>query len=147
MLFACVLSCFSLVWLYVAPWTLAHQAPLSMGFSRQECWGRLSFPSLGDLSNPGIKPASLMSPAFWQMGSLPLVPPWNAVYIDVRITFINNFIFKKSYREIKTVHFHSLWNISGLWLWHSALHSNLYSGVQPSRASKSTYVFHLHVII
>ena len=37
-------------------WTVAHQAPLSMGFPRQECWSGLPFPSPGDLPNPGIKP-------------------------------------------------------------------------------------------
>ena len=40
------------------PGTVAHQAPLSMGFPRQEYWSRLPFPSPGDLSNPGIEPAS-----------------------------------------------------------------------------------------
>ena len=42
----------------VAPWTVAHQAPLSMGFSRQEYWSRLPFPSPEDLPNPGIEPRS-----------------------------------------------------------------------------------------
>ena len=50
------------VWLSVTPWTIAHQAPLSMGFSRQECWSGLPFPALGDLTDPGIEPASLVSP-------------------------------------------------------------------------------------
>ena len=49
------LSC---VGLFATPWTVAYQAPLSMGFSRQECWSGLPFPSLGDLPDPGIKPAS-----------------------------------------------------------------------------------------
>ena len=40
------------------PWTVAHQAPPSMGFSRQEYWSGLPFPSPGDLPNPGIKPRS-----------------------------------------------------------------------------------------
>ena len=40
------------------PGTVAHQAPLSMGFSRQEYWSGLPFPSPGDLSDPGIEPAS-----------------------------------------------------------------------------------------
>ena len=40
------------------PWTVAHQAPLSMGFSRQEYWSGLPFPTPGDLSDPGIKSAS-----------------------------------------------------------------------------------------
>ena len=38
------------------PWTVARQAPLSMGFSRQEYWSGLPFPSPGDLPNPGIEP-------------------------------------------------------------------------------------------
>ena len=44
-------------------WTVALQAPLSMGFSRQEYWIRLPYPPPGDLSNPGIEPTFLMSPA------------------------------------------------------------------------------------
>ena len=44
------------------PWTVAQQAPLSMEFSRQEYWSGLSFPSPGDLPDPGIEPASLASP-------------------------------------------------------------------------------------
>ena len=40
------------------PWTVAHQAPLSMGFSRQEYWSGLPFPSPGDLPDPGIEPRS-----------------------------------------------------------------------------------------
>ena len=50
----------SRVRLFATPWTVAHQAPLSMGFARQEYWSGLPFPSPGDLPNPGIKP---MSPA------------------------------------------------------------------------------------
>ena len=48
---------------FATPWTAAHQAPLSMEFSRQEHWSWLPFPSPGDLSNPGIEPRSLASPA------------------------------------------------------------------------------------
>ena len=46
------LSC---IWLFATPWTVARQAPLSRGFSRQEHWSGLSLPSPGDLPNPGIK--------------------------------------------------------------------------------------------
>ena len=59
---ACVLnlqSCLTLC----GPVDLAHQAPLSMGFSRQEYWSGLPCPPAGDLPDPGIEPASLMSPA------------------------------------------------------------------------------------
>ena len=48
----------SVVFDSVTPWTVAHQAPLSTGFSRQEYWSRLPFPSPGDLPDPGIEPAS-----------------------------------------------------------------------------------------
>ena len=53
----------SRVRLFVTPWTVAYQALLSMGFSRQEYWSWLPFPPLGDLPDPGIKLASLESPA------------------------------------------------------------------------------------
>ena len=49
------LSC---VRLFATPWTVAYQAPLSMGLSRQECWSGLPFPSPGDLPNPGIESRS-----------------------------------------------------------------------------------------
>ena len=52
---------------------IAHQAPLSMGFSKQEYWSGLSCPPPGHLPHPGIEPTSLMSPALAD-GYLPLVP-------------------------------------------------------------------------
>ena len=58
-----MLSCFSCVRLFVIPWTVAHQAPLSMGFSRQEYWSGLLCPPPGDLLDPGIEPASVTPPA------------------------------------------------------------------------------------
>ena len=60
---ACVLSHFSCVWLFANLCTVAHQVPLSMGFSRQEYWTGLPCPSPADLPNPGIEPTSLMFPA------------------------------------------------------------------------------------
>ena len=51
----------SSVQLFAAPWTVAHQAPPSVGFSRQEYWTGLPFPSPGDLPDPEIEPGS---PAF-----------------------------------------------------------------------------------
>ena len=54
----CVQS-LSCVRLLVTPWTVAPQAPLSMGSPRQEYWNRLPFPVAGDLPDPGIKPSSL----------------------------------------------------------------------------------------
>ena len=48
----------SRVWAFATPWTVACQVPLSMGFSRQEYWSGLLFPSPGDLPGPGIEPGS-----------------------------------------------------------------------------------------
>ena len=56
---------------FANPWSVARQAPLSMGFSRQEYWSGLPFPSPGDLPNPGIKPRSLEL----QADSSPTEPP------------------------------------------------------------------------
>ena len=64
-------SRFSCIRLFVTPWTVAHQAPLSMGSSSQEYWSGLPFPSPGDLPNAGIEPES---PAL-QADSLPSEPP------------------------------------------------------------------------
>ena len=61
-LWMCVQS-FNPVWLFATLWTVAHQVPLSMGFLRREYWSRLPFPPPGDLSDPGIEPVSLASPA------------------------------------------------------------------------------------
>ena len=58
-----VLCHFSHVYLFVASWAVAHQAPLSMEFPRQEHWGVLPLPPPGDLPHPGIKPLSPSPPA------------------------------------------------------------------------------------
>ena len=54
----CVLSCFIHVQLFVILWTVAQQAPLSMGFSRQEYWSGLTCPPPGHIPDPEIEPAS-----------------------------------------------------------------------------------------
>ena len=59
-----MLSCSSGVQLFATLWTVAYQAPLSMGFSRQEYWGQLPCPPPRDLPNQGIEPMSPMSPEF-----------------------------------------------------------------------------------
>ena len=58
-----MLNCFSRVRLCATPWTIACQAPLSMGFSRQEYWSGLPCPPPWDLPDPGIETTSLKSPA------------------------------------------------------------------------------------
>ena len=67
----------SRVRLFATPWTVAYQAPPSMGFSRQECWSRLPFPSPGDLPDPGIEPESTAL----QADALPSEPPGKQIHI------------------------------------------------------------------
>ena len=62
LLCACLLNCFSCVLRFATLWTVACQAPLSMGLSRQEYWRGLPCPSPGNLPNPGIELMSLISP-------------------------------------------------------------------------------------
>ena len=73
----CVFSRFSCVWIFATPWTVAHQAPLSIGFPRQEYWSRLLCPPPGDLPNPGIRLLCLLH---WQICSLPLAPPGKPIH-------------------------------------------------------------------
>ena len=89
------LSC---VWLFVTPWTTAYQAPLSMGFSRQEYWSGLPFPSPRDLPDPEIEPRS----SALQADALPSEPPgkgqfikrdlliWLDLFLSVKITNTQN---------------------------------------------------------
>ena len=84
-----VMLSLSHVHLFANTWIVAHQAPLSMGFSRQEYWSGLPFPSPGDLPNPGIKPRS---PTL-QADSLLSEPPgkhWtnSTVYVKQTLSFI-----------------------------------------------------------
>ena len=76
----CIPSHFSCVQFFATLWTVAHQAPLSIGFSRQEYWSGLPRLSLGDLPNPGIELASLMSPAlaggFFATSTIWKAPGW-----------------------------------------------------------------------
>ena len=72
----CVCVCVfsrSVVSIFATLWTVAHQAPLSLRFPRQEYWSGLPFPSPGDLPDPGIEPAFPVSPAL-QADSFPAEP-------------------------------------------------------------------------
>ena len=79
-----VLSRFIHVQLFVIPWTVAHQAHPSMGFSRQEYWNGLPFPSPGDLPHPGIE---RWSPAL-QVDSLTSEPPGKPHFIYSDVYFL-----------------------------------------------------------
>jgi len=81
-----VLNC---ILLFATPWTVAHQGPLSMEFSRQDYWSGLPFPTPGHLPDPGIKPTSLESPAL--AGGFFTTEPLGKLYHG--ITAIQFFLF------------------------------------------------------
>ena len=72
---------------FVTPWTVAHQAPLSMGFPRQKYWSELPFPSPGDLPNPGTEPVSTAL-AGGLVSIEPPGKPHSLTYITVLFTII-----------------------------------------------------------
>ena len=80
---------FSRVRLFATPWTVAHQAPLSMGFSRQEYWSGLPFPSPGHLPDPGIKPRS---PSLWADALTSQPQGWSIVK-KCCLLFLGKFVF------------------------------------------------------
>ena len=93
----CMPSCFSHVQLFVTLWTVAHQAPLSMGFSRQEYWNGLPFPSPGDLPHPGMEALSLLSPAS-ASGFFTTSATWEAPHLlgDIPCIQKTSFVFLQS---------------------------------------------------
>ena len=83
---------------------MAHQAPLSMGFSRQECWSQLPYPSLGYLSDPGIEPVSLVSPAL-AAGFFTTGATWEALSFILHNLFVFCSSFPWNFCHNKTVYF------------------------------------------
>ena len=105
----CVLRWLSRVQLFATPWTVAYQASLSMGFSRQEYWHGLPFTSPGYLPHPGIKPRS---PSL-QADNLPSEPPGNTISWCRKITWTLAFFsvilsFVKFYWNITMFNFYIL---------------------------------------
>ena len=114
-----VLSC-SVVSDSATPWTVAHQAPLSMEFSRQEYWSGLPFPTLGELPGPGIRP-EFLAPHELVGGFLPTVPPGKPYLI------FNGFagIWPKTYMTLKMMNDCSFLSTSTPLLFESSLYANL----------------------
>ena len=135
------------VWLFAIPWTVAHQAPLSMGFSRQEYWNGMPFPFPGAFPDPGIK---LQSPCL-QTDSLWSEPPANKnIYLSpnlVVITLIvkrSNVLIKrqrildwKKYRQ--TSFYHMLLYCASQWVFLQEVCGNLLS----SKSSVQFFQQHL----
>ena len=115
----CVLSHFSRVQLFQTLWTVAHQAPLSRGFCRQEYWSGLLCPPPGGFPDPGIKPAFPKSPAlaggFFTTGATVVVAgnPWGSLVGTAQLHFllpsIHGFLHSTCLSESK---FPSYWDTS-----------------------------------
>ena len=101
-MYVCVCWSLGYVQLFVTPWTVAHQAPLSMEFSRQEYWSWLPFLSPGDLPNPGITPGS---PAL-QADSVSSEPPGKP-YLVTGIIYLQAVLTKWS---LNIVNFHAFFS-------------------------------------
>ena len=117
MLCCAVLSC-SVVSDSAIPWTVAHQAPLSMEFSRQEYWSELPFPTLGDHPDPGIRPEFLAPPELVG-GFLTTVPPGKPYLI------LNGFagIWPKTYMTLKVMNDYSFLSTNTPLLFESSLYA------------------------
>ena len=91
---------FSHVWLFATPWTVAYQAPPSMGFSRQGYWRGLPFPSPEDLPNPGIEPGT----PILQADALPSESPGKLLYTyNICILFFKLFSSIGDYKILNMV--------------------------------------------
>ena len=122
------------------PWTVAHQAPLSMGFSRQEHWSGLPCTPLGDLPNPGIEPASHASPdcrqiiyhwatrEFWYTWQVYLInkyltTSYQYTHIHISCCFLHN--LNTMWRKTETTVLSFIWLLenSSLRVWVSYIES------------------------
>ena len=83
----CALRHFSCVQLFATPWTITHQAPLSLGFPRQKYWSGLPFPSPGDLLDWGIKPVSPVAPALQAESHGRHLLMWNNTNVENPVCF------------------------------------------------------------
>ena len=103
------------VWLFVTEWTGAHQAPLSMEFSRHNYWSGLPFPSPGDLSNQGIEPGS---PAL-QVDSLPSESPRKLIfYLESLRSFPRTYMWLMTERQARCLIFNIMAYVSSTWIKH-----------------------------
>ena len=106
----------SRVQLFGTPWTVAHRAPPSMGFSRQEYCSGLPFPSPGDLPDPGIEPRSPALEADTLTSEPPGKPPLEAVLVGINyLVFRKELIIEGSLPIPPYTQHHLLWMQTSLW--------------------------------
>ena len=104
--FSCAQS-LSRVLLFAIPWTIAHQAPMAMGFPRQEYWSWLPFPSPGAFPTQGSNP-HFFHPRHWQACSLPPHPLENTFKWGLVIIEENNFVWRKA-KSLLAYKKHAFW--------------------------------------
>ena len=119
-----VLSLFSRVWLCATLWIVVCQAPLSVEFSRQEYWSGSTFPSPGNLLDPGFKPGS----PTWQADSLPSEPPgkpskYYAIYFI--ICCLSHVTKRKAPPRVKILVCFVQWCIAGTMFSHEGVQKTL----------------------
>ena len=111
----CVPGHFSHVQLFATLWAVAHQAPLSMGFPRQEYWSGLPLPPLGNLPDPGVEPTSLCVSCIGKVGSLPLAPPGKTPPHTHLPTHIHTYAYTYTHAHISAymhTHIHTYKSVS-----------------------------------
>ena len=88
---------------FVTPWTVAYQAPLSMGFSRQEYWSGLPFPSPGELPSPRIEPGSPALQADALTSQPPGKPSFHEILLNEKVkaqySMYSNYLYRQDYRK------------------------------------------------
>ena len=84
---------------FIIPWTAAHQAPLFLGFPREEHWSGLPFPPSGDLPDPGIEPASPASTGGFFNISATWEDPLNSYYLPASVLGGGNIILPETYKN------------------------------------------------
>ena len=144
----CMLNCFSCVWIFVVTWTVAHQAPLSMGFSRQEYWSGLPCPPPRDFSQPRDRICvSCITGGFftgWAMKEAPYFIRMNAKvhFHESIVPAQNDYLMlllllytldnKYTTEAVTTVIYHQiLWNHQQMGLWCINVHSWLAPNFNP----------------
>ena len=119
-LLKCMCWSLSCVRFFATPWTVTCQAPLAMGFSRQEYWSGLPCPPEGDLPNPVIKPASPVSSAL-QADSLPSEPSGKSTEVGCHALWLNSYHqlmaidLKCTVSPLHSTYKLSSWELSKMW--------------------------------
>ena len=141
----------SRVWLFVTPWTVAYQAPPSMGFSRQEYWSGVPFPSPGDLPNPGMEPESPEFQADALTSELHQGSPYNEIFVikkkneceSVLVRWMNlEPVIEWSQKGKKQISYINayIWNLEKWYLWIYLQgrngHADIENGLADSRGRK-----------